>query len=82
MGRPRPVPLSAITASWRPWPKLSNTFSCSSGAMPTPVSSMPKDSEPSASTLAKAVTRPPGGVNLIAFEARLTSIWRSARSSA
>ena len=32
-------------------------------------------------TLAKAVTRPAGGVNLIAFETRLTRIWRSARSS-
>ena len=52
-----------------------------SGAMPIPVSLTETSTDPSFAT-APTSMRPPSGVNLIAFDKRFRTTWRTLRSSA
>jgi hypothetical protein len=69
---PRPVPLTVSAVEARK--KRSKTLAASSCGMPTPVS---LTSRWAVSPWLDTVTRtvPPGRVNLIAFESRLSSVW-------
>src|SRR5262245_48868486 len=77
---PSPVPstfLSAVPTCRN----SSNTASWSSGAMPTPVSLTDTSTNPSFGPAATSI-RPLSGVNLIAFDSRFKTTWRTFRSSA
>ena len=81
-GRPRPVP---------PEPQLPDVAVCRNGSsaasmsfslMPTPVSRTRSTASPLSANAVDTITWPPGPVNLIEFDSRLSTIWRSERSSA
>jgi hypothetical protein len=50
--------------------------------MPTPVSRTRNTASPLSANAVDTITWPPGPVNLIEFDSRLSTIWRSERSSA
>ena len=82
IGRPRPVPCSAVLMASEPRPNDCSTIGISSSGMPGPVSLTlrycpPEEVQPTLTPIS-----PPCGVNLIALESRLSTICRSARSSA
>ncbi len=73
-----PAPCAGCTAASAPWRKRSNTWGCTSGAIPRPVSITCTTASPSASA-SDTRTLPPEPVNLIAFSIRLVTA-SSARS--
>src|SRR5581483_8754381 len=77
-GRPRPVPSRRVVCPCSNSSKISST---SSGGMPAPVSATATSTAPSVNRADTSI-RPSGGVNLIAFESRLKTTWRTRRSSA
>ncbi len=77
---PSPVPPCSRVMGLPAWRNFSKTSSCSSGAMPTPVSVTVSTSWSDCAS-ARSTTRPPSGVNLIAFDSRLASICWSFTAS-
>ena len=69
---PSPVPWIALLVAPAARKNRSKSSCCSSSAMPMPVSATSKTAR-SSRRVSDSVTRPPAGVNLIAFETRLSS---------
>ena len=82
IGRPRPEPCSAVLIASEPRPNEDITVPSSSSGMPGPESLTLRYCPPDEVQPTLIVISPPGGVNFTAFESRLSTIWRSARSSA
>jgi hypothetical protein len=80
IGNPSPAPSMALRVAWLPRVKAPIAASISLAGMPGPLSLTDIDSAPDGCT-ATAISRvPPGGVNLMALDSRLSQIWRTERS--
>src|SRR5579883_3283459 len=82
IGRPRPEPSSAFFCASDPLPKGERAAGISSPGIPGPVSHTATYCPPAPVQPALILMLPPWGVNFTAFERRLRTICRTARSSA